>query len=80
MDLDAAFSHLRTAFPKVADFQGTHFKFAERDGVVLIEKKRAERFFYWLIWEGNHKLVHASQDSKFRTMQTIGDSFKLAAQ
>lgn len=77
MDLDAAFSQLRTAFPKVADFQGTHFVFAERDGVVLIEKKRLDRYFYWLIWEGNHKLVHASQVSKLRPMRTIGDSFSL---
>ena len=77
MDLAVAFAHLRTAFPKVADFQGTHFKFAERAGVVLIEKKRQEKFFYWLIWEGQSQLVHHSQESKLRPMRTIGDSFSL---
>ena len=64
---------------EVAEWQGTHFKFASRAGVTLIEVRRHERFYYWLLWDGQKKLIHASVNSKFRSMQTVGCSFTPSA-
>lgn len=76
MTLDEAFAELSTAFPKSAVLQGLHFVYAERNGVSLIEIHRANRFFYWLLWDGQAKLIHASYKPKLRSMQTVGASFK----
>lgn len=79
VSLDSAFARLKTAFPVIAQFQGTHFVFAERDGVWLIERKKHDRYFYWLLWEGKAKLVHAAMNSKLAPLRTIGDSFSVSA-
>lgn len=81
MNIEQAFAAISTAFPSVAEWQGMHFRFAHKNNVTLIEKRRYNEqkschvFFYWLIWEGNHKLIHAAQKSKLAPMRTIGDSF-----
>ena len=41
MDVDAAFAQVRTAFPETAVFQGTHFKYAAKNGVTIIETRRS---------------------------------------
>jgi len=76
--LAEAFAQLKTAMPSFAQFQGTHFKFAQDHGVTLIECRRDGRFFYWLIWEGEAKLVNASIESKFRMTRNIGQSFDIS--
>ncbi|HYE19751.1 MAG TPA: hypothetical protein VEA69_14975 [Tepidisphaeraceae bacterium] len=48
MDIDTAFAAIRYAFPSTAQFQGTQFKYACRNGVTLVERKLAERYCYWL--------------------------------
>jgi hypothetical protein len=68
---------LRPAFPKLAAFQGVHFKYAWHEGVWLIEIKFFGKYFYWLLQDGEAKLINASQESRLRRMQTIGDSFSL---
>lgn len=78
MTLDQAFARLRGAFPTPAEFQGTHFKYAVRDGVVLIERKRMDRYSYWLLCGERHVLIHASRESKLSPMKTIGDSFTIS--
>ena len=78
MDLHQAFAALRNAFPKLAAWQGPHFSFADRSGVTLIEIPRHGRYFYWLLWEGDFKIIHASVKKKFGRMRTVGDSFSLS--
>jgi hypothetical protein len=73
--VDEAFAQLRGAFPSKAAFQGTHFGFAQSKGVCLIERRLADRYFYWLLFEGQAKLVHASRESKLAPLRTVGDSF-----
>jgi hypothetical protein len=78
-----AFAELRNAFPKVAEYRGKHFQYAERNGIVLIERRksldmpegRAEMFCYWLLVEGIFQPVHVSHASKLAPMRTIGSSF-----
>lgn len=72
-DVTAAFGKLTGAFPELASFQGLHFKYAVRDGIVLIESKRDSRYFYWILVGGRFLLIHASVHSKLRRMQTITD-------
>jgi hypothetical protein len=36
--------------------------------------EKDSRFFYWLIWEGQSKLIHASLTSRFKSLRTIGES------
>jgi hypothetical protein len=75
VDLPTAFAQFRSAFPSTAIFQGIHFKFADRNSSLLIEMKRGDRFFYWLLIESQFKLIHASQKSRLAPMKTIGESF-----
>lgn len=70
-DVTNAFGKLTGAFPTLASFQGLHFKYAVRDGVVLIESKRDGRYFYWILIEEKFLLIHASMQSKLKRMQTI---------
>lgn len=41
-------------------------------------QQRDSKFFYWLIWEGNQKLIDASVKSKLQSMKTIGESLALS--
>lgn len=66
-----AFAKLSGSFPTLASFQGLHFKYAVRDGVVLIESKRDGRYFYWILVGEKFLLIHASMQSKLKRMQTI---------
>ncbi len=75
MKFDAAFAPLKNAFPESADFQGVHFRFAARNGAVLIEKKHQGHFFYWLLVQGRFLLIDAAPRTKLAPMRTIGDSF-----
>ena len=70
-DVAVAFAKLGGAFPTLANFQGLHFKYAVRDGVVLIESKRDGRYFYWMLVGDKFLLIHASLQSKLKRMQTI---------
>ena len=45
-----------------------------RNGHVLLEQKRFDRFFYWLLVGEHFKLIHASRESKLAPMRTIGQS------
>ena len=69
--IDDAFAYLKSAFPSAATFQGTHFRYAVRDGSVILEVKRFDRFFYWLLIGEHFFLIHASKESKFASMRTI---------
>ncbi len=73
-----AFALVSHAFPQVARFEGKHFQYAEKNGVVLIERKRTireeTRYYYWLLVGGRFRLIHRSQNSKLSPMRTIGDS------
>lgn len=40
MTLNEAFTAISHAFPIVAEFQGRHFTYAEKNGVMLIENKK----------------------------------------
>ena len=66
-----AFAALAGAFPTLASFQGLHFKYAVKNGVVLIESKRDGRYFYWILVGEEFRLIHASMQSKLKRMQTI---------
>jgi len=76
MTIDEAFGKIKREFPESAMFQGMHFKYACRDGVVFIERKLAGRFFYWLTIDDRFKLVGASERSKLSPLKTIGDCFR----
>ncbi len=97
MTQDEAFAAVGHAFPQEAEWQGLHFRFAAKAGVVLIEQRRSTfvaesscahcgqdrgrkdtRYFYWLIWEGNKKVIHASFKSKFGRMRTVIDSLSMS--
>lgn len=39
--MDASFALLRGAFPRKAEYQGTHFHYATKNNGVLIERKRS---------------------------------------
>ena len=71
MNVDEAFGNLKGSFPCEAVFQGMHFQYAVKGGVVLVEVKRQEKFFYWLLVGDRFKLVHAANRSKFRKLWTI---------
>lgn len=75
MTTEDALASLAGIFPIRAEFQGVHFRYAERNGSVIIEIKRSGRFFYWLLAEGRFRLVHASMESKFVRMNTVGQAF-----
>jgi hypothetical protein len=70
-EVAVAFAKLGGAFPTLANFQGLHFKYAVRDGVVLIESKRDGRYFYWILVGEKFLLIHASMQSKLKRMHTI---------
>jgi hypothetical protein len=70
-DVTVAFEKLTGAFPTLATFQGLHFKYAVKDGVVLIESKRDGRYFYWILVDEKFLLIHASLQSKLKRMETI---------
>lgn len=40
----------------------------------LTRGTKESRFFYWLLVDGQLKLVHASLDSRLKPLRTIGDS------
>lgn len=73
-EIDEAFHHLSGAFTHLAEFQGLHFKYAVKDGAMLIEQRRAGRYFYWLLVGDRFKLVHASLASRFKRMAPITNS------
>lgn len=73
-DVTVMFAKLSGAFPALANFQGLHFKYAVRDGVVLIESKRDGRYFYWILVGEKFLLIHASLQSKLKRMQTISSA------
>jgi hypothetical protein len=73
VDIPGALAQLRGAFPSTAIFQGTHFKFVQHKDVWLLETKRSGRFFYWLLCDGNVKLVHASISSKLEPLRPLGE-------
>ena len=70
-EVTEVFAKLSGAFPTLASFQGLHFKYAVRDGVVLIESKRDGRYFYWILIDEKFLLIHASLQSKLKRMETI---------
>ncbi len=70
-EVTEAFGKLAGAFPTLATFQGLHFKYAVRDGTVLIESKRDGRYFYWILIGEKFLLIHASLQSKLKRMETI---------
>lgn len=70
-EVTEAFAKLSGSFPTLANFQGLHFKYAVRDGVVLIESKRDGRYFYWILIGEKFLLIHASLQSKLKRMETI---------
>lgn len=74
VDIPTALAELRSAFPSTAVFQGIHFKFAVRNNILLLEIKRGDRFFYWLVSD-EAKLINASLKSRLAPMKTIGESF-----
>jgi hypothetical protein len=76
MDMLAAFEQIKSAFPTPVQFQGTILRQACRNGVTIVEVKRHGRYFYCLMWEGNAKIVHASAESKFTGLKTVGNSFR----
>jgi hypothetical protein len=43
LTLDQPFAPLMAAFPSTAGWQGTHFRYAIRNGHVLSEQKRFDR-------------------------------------
>lgn len=70
-EVTEAFGKLSGAFPTLASFQGLHFKYAVKDGVVLVESKRDGRYFYWILIDEKFLLIHASLQSKLKRMETI---------
>jgi hypothetical protein len=72
--IDEAFALLKNAFPSTATFQGTNFRYAARDGSLLIEQKRFDRFFHCLRVGEHFYPIHASKESKLAPMRTIGTS------
>ena len=73
MTIDEAFGQLKGVFAIMAQFQGGHFKYAAKNGVVMLEIKRNGRFYYWLLIDGRFVLVHASLESRLRSMRTVTD-------
>lgn len=37
-------------------------------------QQKDSKYFYWLLWEGQHKLIHASLYPRFKSMKTVGES------
>jgi hypothetical protein len=72
--IDESFANLRGAFPTIAEFQGLHFRYVEKNGSLMIEMRRFDRYFYWLLVGHTFKLIHASQVSKLKRLQPISDS------
>ena len=73
-EVTEAFGKLGGSFPTLANFQGLHFKYAVRDGVVMIESKRDGRYFYWILVGEKFLLIHASLQSKLKRMETISSA------
>lgn len=81
MDALESFDLVKTAFPREANWQATHFIYAQKNGVLLIERKRFDpesdeaRYFYWITTSDGMKLIHASKNSKFKgqRMKTVGE-------
>jgi len=77
MDVQHAFGQIKSAFPTVHEWRGEHvLSFAERNGVILVERKKDGRFYYVLIAEGTSRLIHMSDQSRFKRLKTVGDSFQ----
>lgn len=76
--IDDAFAQLTGTFATLAEFQGGHFKYAVKNGSVLIEVRRNGRYYYWLLVENRFLLVGASLESKLAPLRTIGQSLKPA--
>ena len=73
-EVSDAFAKLAGAFPVLASFQGVHFKYAVRNGTVLVECKHNGRYYYWILAGDTFLLIHSSEHSKLRRMQTITDA------
>lgn len=73
-EVDSAFQSLAGAFPLLARFHGLHFKYAVKNGIVLIEIRRDGRFYYWLLIGERFRLIHSSDNSKLRKMKTVTHS------
>lgn len=70
----AAFAKLSGSFPSLASLQGNvHFKYAVRNGVILIETKRDGRYWYWILVGEEFLLIGAFATGKLKRMKTITD-------
>jgi hypothetical protein len=58
--LDEAFAAVSHAFPQVAELQGRHFSYAQKNGVTLIESKKT-------VFEPDSECPHCGQHRGERT-------------
>jgi len=72
---DEAFGQVKKVFPAVVEWDGIHYRYAANNGVVIIEIRKREKFFYWLHFDQACELVHTASESKFRRMKTVGECF-----
>ena len=71
--IDESFANLRGAFPTVAEFQGLHFKYVVKEGVVLIEQRlNVAELMPCRVCGGN-----AAKDFRYFYWLLVGDRFKL---
>jgi len=73
-EINSAFQNLSGAFPLLARYQGLHFKYAVKNGVILIETRRGGRYYYWLLVGERFRLIHSAEHSKWRKMKTVTHS------
>lgn len=68
-----AFAKLSGSFPSLASprLGAVHFKYAVREGSVLIETKRDGKYWYWLLVGEEFVPIHVTTNSKLKRMKTI---------
>lgn len=74
MTTDEAFSDIRDRFPEVAQFEGIHFKYARGKSSLLVEQKRGDRFFYWLLVDDRFVLWKVTTKSCLSSLRTVGET------
>ena len=75
MNAIEAFDQLKSSFPKTMEWRGLHlFSYVEKNGVLLLERKKDGRFYYVIFFDRTSECIHSSLESRFKRLKTVGET------